>query len=200
MLPAERAGQSLYSRASDAREESGDLSRLYGERRAVVLAGADASEDRLKAEAGKASVLHLDVRGVLNESAPLFSFATFSSSAESKEDGVLEVRELFGLDLKSDLIVMPECELARPNAGAIRAMTGLSWAWFVAGCPVSVVSSWRSEAASDLTSEYHRTLKSGWRRESKAKSWQAAVRRSIASDDHSHPYFWAGFTVMGDAR
>jgi len=194
-LPAESP-----RRAPDARDEVDELSRLYGERRVAVLVGAGASEDRLKAEAGKYHLLYLSVRGALNETAPLFSFAALSSNVESKEDGLLEVREIFDLDLKTDLAVMPESELAWPKAGAIRSMTGLTWAWFVAGCPATVVSRWRDERSSDLMLEFHRRIKMSWRKESKARAWQAAVQQALNREEYRDPYFWAGFAMLGDAR
>ncbi len=184
----------------DAQKESDELSKLYGEKRVAVLEGTGASEDRMKAEAGKYDLLHLDVRGALNETAPLFSFSTLSSTAESKEDGALEVREIFDLNLKSDLAVMPGSELILPKAGAIRSATGLTWAWFVAGCPATVVSRWRGGESSDLMLEFHRRLKTSWRKESKARSWQAAVQQLLSSEDRRDPYFWAGFLMLGDAR
>jgi len=193
--PAEQPGQS-----TGAQKEVDGLSKLYGERRVAVLAGAGASEDRMKAEAGKYELLHLNVRGALNETAPLFSFAALSSNAESKEDGLLEVREIFDLDLKSDLALMPESELAWPKAGAIRSMTGLTWSWFVAGCPATVVSRWRNDESSDLTLEFHRRLKTSWGKESKARAWQAAVQQLLSREERRHPYFWAGFSMLGDAR
>ncbi len=195
ILPDEQPGQT-----PDAQTEVDELSKLYGERRVAVLVGPGASEDRMKAEAGKYDLLHLDVRSVLNETAPLFSFAALSSNAEAKEDGALEVREIFDLDLKSDLAVISASELAWPKAGAMRSMTGLTWAWFVAGCPATVVSRWRCDESSDLALEFHRRIKSSWRKESKAGTWQAAVRQSLSREERRHPYFWAGFSVLGDAR
>ncbi len=183
-----------------AQNEGDELSKLYGERRISVLTGAGASEDKLKTEAGKYELLHLNVRGVLNETAPLFSFSAMSSSAETKEDGLLEVREIFDLDLKSDLVVTPASELAWPAAGAIRSMTGLTWAWFVAGCPAVVVNSRRDDGTSDLMLEFHRRIKASWRKESKARSWQVAVQQTLGREERSHPYFWAGISVVGDAR
>ncbi|MGH9751963.1 MAG: CHAT domain-containing protein [Blastocatellia bacterium] len=184
----------------DAQNEVDELSKLYGERRVAVLAGAGASEDRMKAEAGKYDLLHLNVRGVLNETAPLFSFAALSSNVEAKEDGTLEAREIFDLDLKSDLALISASELAWPKAGAMRSMTGLTWAWFVAGCPAIVVSRWRCDESSDLTLEFHRRVNASWRKESKARTWQAAVGQSLSREDRRHPYFWAGFSMLGDAR
>ena len=184
----------------DAQNEIDELSKLYGERRIAALVGASASEDRLKAEAGKYDLLYLNVRGALNETAPLFSFAALSSNVEAKEDGAFEVREIFNLDLKSDLVLAPANELAWPKAGAIRSLTGLTWAWFVAGCPSAVVSRWRCDESSDLTLEFHRRIKASWRKESKARSWQAAVQQSLSREERRHPYFWAGFSMLGDAR
>lgn len=184
----------------DTQNEVDELSKLYGKRRIVFLVGAGASEDRLKVEAGKYDLLHLSVRGVLNETAPLFSFAAFSSNVEAKEDGALEAREIFDLDLKSDLAVISASELAWPKAGAMRSMTGLTWAWFVAGCPATVVSRWRCDESSDLTLEFHRRVKASWRKESKAKAWQSAVGQSLSREERRHPYFWAGFSILGDAR
>jgi tetratricopeptide (TPR) repeat protein len=195
VLPAEKTDQ-----GPDAQNEVDELSKLYGERQVAILVGPAASEDRMKAEAGKYNLLHLDVRGVLNETAPLFSFAALSSNPEAKEDGALEVREIFDLDLKSDLAVISASELAWPNAGAMRSMTGLAWAWFVAGCPATVVSRWRCDESSDLALEFHRRIKSSWGKESKARTWQAAVRQSLSREERRHPYFWAGFSVLGDAR
>jgi CHAT domain-containing protein len=195
ILPAEMTGQ-----APDAQNEVNELSKLYGEQRFAVLIGPGASENRMKAEAGKYDLLHLNVRGVLNETAPLFSFAALSSSAEAKEDGALEVREIFDLDLKSELAVIPASELAWPKAGAMRSMTGLTWALFVAGCPSTVVSRWRCDESSDLTLEFHRRIKASWRKESKAGTWQDAVRQSLSREERRHPYFWAGFSMLGDAR
>ena len=195
ILPAEKTGQ-----APDAQNEVDELSKLYGEQRIAVLVGPGASENRMKAEAGKYDLLHLNVRGVLNETAPLFSFAALSSNAEAKEDGALEVREIFDLDLKSDLTVIPASELAWPKAGAMRSLTGLTWALFVAGCPATVVSRWRCDESSDLTLEFHRRIKASWRKESKARTWQEAVRQSLSLEERRHPYFWAGFSMLGDAR
>jgi len=195
ILPAQQ-----YDQAPDAQNEADELSKLYGEGRGVVMIGAGASEDRMKAEAGKYELLHLNVRGALNETAPLFSFTALSSNVESKEDGALEAREIFSLDLKSDLIVASGNELAWPKAGAIRAMTGLTWAWFVAGCPVAVVDRWRGGKSTDLMLEFHRRVKTTWGRESKAKAWQAAVQQALNREEYRHPYFWAGFAMLGDGR
>jgi CHAT domain-containing protein/tetratricopeptide (TPR) repeat protein len=196
-LPSERPDQ-----LPDAQNEIERLNRLYAERLSVAFTDVMASEERLKAEAGKYQFLHLAVRGVLDETAPLFSFTAFSSSAETKDDGRLEVREILDLDLKAETVVMPATELALPKAGAIRAMTALTWSWFIAGCPSSLASQWHTEspAAAELMFEFHRNLKNFQQKQSKAQSWQSAVQQLLDREEYRHPYFWAGFAMLGDAR
>jgi tetratricopeptide (TPR) repeat protein len=198
MLPAEKVH--LKPVSADYYEKLGDV---YGEAPQAFLAGPEANKGRMKARAGKYNLLQLDVPFVLNETAPLFSFAALSSSAEAKEDGTLEAREIFDLDLKADVAVISSSELAWPKAGAMRSMTGLTWAWSVAGCPAIVVSRWRPDESFDLVLEFHRRANSlwdSWRKESKAKVWQSAVKQSLGREERRHPYFWAGFSILGDAR
>ncbi|HEX5084038.1 MAG TPA: tetratricopeptide repeat protein [Blastocatellia bacterium] len=198
LLPAGKTDQTPASP-----QEMEKLMDIYGEQPQAFMVAPYAVKDRMKDKAGKYNLLQLDVPLVLNETAPLFSFAALSSSAEGKEDGALEVREIFDLDLKADVAVVSAGELAWPNAGAMRSMTGLSWAWFVAGCPATVVSRWRSDESFDLSLEFHRramSLFDSWRKESKAKVWQSAVKQALSREERRHPYFWAGFSILGDAR
>jgi CHAT domain-containing protein len=44
------------------------------------------------------------------------------------------------------------------------------------------------------------SLFDSWRKESKAKVWQSAVKQSLSHEERRHPYFWAGFSILGDAR
>jgi CHAT domain-containing protein len=48
--------------------------------------------------------------------------------------------------------------------------------------------------------EFHRRIKTSWRKESKARAWQATVQKSLSREERSHPYFWASFSMLGDAR
>jgi CHAT domain-containing protein len=82
---------------------------------------------------------------------------------------------------------------------------GLTWALFVAGCPTTVVSQWkvRDDSTSQLMLEFHRrrrTQDAGRRTVSKAEALRQAALKLMRSKDYSHPFFWAGFVVVGDGR
>ncbi|MCY7377317.1 MAG: CHAT domain-containing protein [Pyrinomonadaceae bacterium] len=73
---------------------------------------------------------------------------------------------------------------------------GLSWAFFVAGVPTTVVSQWNveSKSTSDLMVNFHRNLRSN---PSKAKALQAATVSLLKNRQTNHPYFWSGFVLIG---
>ncbi len=194
LLPAERAGA-----ASDLQKEVDAVSSAYDEGQRAVYTGVDASEERLKLEAGKYRVLHLASRTVLNEAAPLYSAVALAVAADAREDGMLDLREMVGLNLRSGLVVLSATEPALPQAGASRSLTGLVWALYIAGCPASLVNQWSVEppVAADLMLAFHRALNASGR---STKSWQTAVKQTMNHEAFRHPYFWAGYQFLGDAR
>ena len=127
------------------------------------------------------------------------------AQGDKNEDGLLEAWELMQLDLKADLAVLSACETARGRFGAGEGVIGLTWAMFVAGAPATVVSQWKVESAStrDLMLGFHRQPER--RRSAKAKVTKAEALRQAAlklmkNPETSHPFYWAGFVLVGDGN
>ena len=122
------------------------------------------------------------------------------------EDGLLEAWELMQLDLKADLAVLSACETARGRVGAGEGMIGLSWAMFIAGIPSIVVSQWKVEAAGtrDLMVNFHRALISpspaGRSRPTKTEALRQAALKLMKNLETRHPFYWAGFVLVGDGN
>jgi CHAT domain-containing protein len=109
------------------------------------------------------------------------------------------------MDLKADLVVLSACETARGRFGAGEGMIGLSWALFIAGAPATVVSQWKVESASarDLMIDFHRQLTSpaaAKSRATKAEALRQAALKLMKNPETSHPFYWAGFALVGDGR
>lgn len=174
------------------------LARLYGALQSRIYTGADAREDRVKTEASDYTILHFATHGILEDSSPMNSCLVLSR-AESLEDGLLEARELMEMDLKADLVVLSACETARGRFGAGEGMIGLSWALFVAGVPTTVVSQWKVDQAStsQLMFEFHKNLRAS---QTKTGAMRAAAIRLLRERKYRHPFYWAGFVVIGDGR
>jgi CHAT domain-containing protein len=187
----------------EAEDEVRALGRLYGARRSKVYIGAEAREDRLKAEAGQARILHFATHGVLNNAAPLYSYLALAQG-DKNEDGLLEAWELMQLDLKADLAVLSACETARGRTSAGEGVIGLTWALFVAGAPATLVSQWEVESAStrDLMLGFHRQLQAPRAavKLTKAESLRRAALKLMKNPETNHPFYWAGFVLVGDGR
>ncbi|MBL8189002.1 MAG: CHAT domain-containing protein [Acidobacteria bacterium] len=182
----------------EAEREVKALPRLYGAENNRIYIASEASETRLKAEAAQARVLHFATHGVLSDSAPLYSHLMLAAN-DAREDGLLEAWELMRMDLRAELAVLSACETARGRVGAGEGLLGLTWALFVAGCPTTVASQWKVESAStaQLMIEFHRRLNMT-PQSTKAEALRSASLKLLASEAYRHPFYWAGFVVMGD--
>jgi CHAT domain-containing protein len=85
-------------------------------------------------------------------------------------------------------------------------MIGLTWALFVAGVPATVVSQWQVESAStrDLMVNFHRGLSSpsraGKAKATRTEALRQAALKVMKNPATSHPFYWAGFVLVGDGR
>jgi CHAT domain-containing protein/Tfp pilus assembly protein PilF len=188
----------------EAERQVNVMRQIYGAANSKVYIGAEAREERAKAEAGSYRILHLATHGILNDSSPMYSHLVLAQAeGDTNEDGLLEAWEIMKLDLKADLTVLSACETARGHVGEGEGMIGLSWALFVAGCPTSVVSQWKVESASatELMLEFHRQLKSQLTNPggglSAARALREAALKLARSNQYRHPFYWAGFVVNG---
>lgn len=186
----------------EAEREVRILGQLYGN--SEVFVGQDAREDRVKAEAGKFEILHLATHGVLNDASPMYSHLVFSHAEGSpSEDGLLEAWEMMKLDLKATLVVLSACDSGRGRIAAGEGIIGMSWALFVAGCPTAVVSQWKVDSASTtkLMIEFHKQLSNApggpRRRMNVSRSLREAALKLMHTNEYRHPFYWAGFIVVG---
>jgi CHAT domain-containing protein len=175
------------------------IARLYDPRTAVVRVGKEAREPWLKAEASHYRILHLASHGVLDDSSPLYSALVLAVPvAGEHDDGLLEAREILDLDLDADLAVLSACETGRGRVGAGEGLIGMTWAFFVAGCPTTVASQWKVEAGSTtrLMLAFHQQLRKG---HAPADALRLAALAQMRRPEQRHPFYWAGFVAMGDA-
>lgn len=177
----------------EAERQLGAIGRLYPQRR--VYTGEAATEQRLRAEIAEARVVHIATHGVLNDQNPLYSYLLFAASG--RDDGLLEGREIARLPLRSDLVVLSACDSARGRTRQGEGVIGMAWALFLAGCPSTVVSQWSIDSASAarMMIGFHQRLREG---ATKSAALQQASLALLKQPKTRHPFYWAGFVVIGD--
>jgi CHAT domain-containing protein/Tfp pilus assembly protein PilF len=184
----------------DAEEQTRALAALYPASDRRVYVGDEAREDVFKREAGRHRLLHLATHGLLDDANPLYSQLVLATPRPGEaEDGLLEAREILGLDLHADLAVLSACETGRGQISGGEGLIGLSWSFFVAGCPTTVVSQWKveSRSTSALMVAFHKELRAG---RARADALARAMRSQMRRPQWRHPFYWAAFAVIGDGR
>ena len=182
----------------EAEAEVKGAARFYGAGTAVYIRD-EATEERFKAEAPRYRVLHVAGHGVLNDASPMHSYLLLASGGSKTEDGYLEAGELMQMDLGAELVVLSACDTARGQYSAGEGIIGFSWALFAARCRTQVVSQWKvdSAATSVLMRNFHKNVRND--RTKAASALQKTIVSMLKTKQYRHPFYWAGFVVLGNA-
>jgi CHAT domain-containing protein len=174
----------------DSAREVELVGAVYGRGASAVSTGAAARKSVWMREAPRWGVLHLATHGEVNTNNPLYSYLVLS-------DGVIEAREILGLDLHAQLVVLSACETGLGSVTSGEGLIGLSWAFLVAGSPAALVSQWKvdSRSTGELMAEFHRAYRAGGY--AAARALQRAALATIRVPGYHHPFYWAAFVVLG---
>jgi CHAT domain-containing protein len=137
--------------------EAQEVKAVYPE--SSVFLKQDASEEKSKSLSPTHDILHFATHAQLNEDDPLSSAVLLAK--EDKEDGRLEVREIFGMDLKANLVVLSGCDTGLGKLSTGDELVGLTRAFIYAGTPSVVASLWSVDDSSTahLMASFYRNLK-----------------------------------------
>jgi len=142
----------------------------------------------------------LATHGVIDNRQPLYSHLLLTKTeGDPENDGRLEARQIMDMNLQADLAVLSACETANGKIAPGEGVMGMSWAFFVAGTHSLLVSQWKisSESTSDLMPNFYKSLALDQNR-NKARALREAVLPMITESRYRHPFFWAGFVLVGD--
>ena len=193
---------------------AGDLERLWFTRREAdsitALAGArhvrrmldfDASLDRVvQPDLASYRIVHFATHGLLNNRHPELSGLVFSlvDGHGQPRDGFLPAYEIYNLRLNADLVVLSACQTALGEDIRGEGLVGLTRAFMYAGTSRVVASLWRvpDSATAALMERFYRAMIVEQRRPADAlRVAQDSVR---AERRWASPYYWAGFTLVGE--
>ncbi len=183
----------------EAEREVSGISKLYAPSNIFVKAAA--TEKRVKTEAAQAKVLHLAVHGEINQTNPFDSALLFTP--EAGDDGRLTVSEILQMNLPQSLVVLSSCDTSNGQAINGEGLLSLSWAFLASGGRTVVAAQWTVEEKStaDLMQNFYRELNKGENAIPAALALQAAQKEAITKPaPFNHPFYWAGFVAVGEAR
>lgn len=193
-------GYPIYlSRLRYANEEVGMISRCFTEDERSVLDGPRAEEGRLKqSPLGEFRYIHFAVHGIFDDRNWRRSGLQLWREEGSTEDGILQLRDIFLLDLHADLVVLSACRTGAGNIDTGEGIVGLTKGFLFAGSRAVLVSLWNiaDRSTSKFMGSFYGHLREG---KSPSRALQEAKIEMIRSG-HGHPFHWAAFVLIGDSR
>ncbi len=120
-------------------------------------------------------------------------------------DGFLTMSEVLGLKLNADLTVLSACNTAGEpeNARGGEGFAGLTRSFMFAGSRSLLVSHWpvASDATVALIKAFFKELAAGFAKPEALARAKQKTRLLVQRDEQlAHPFFWAPFVLVGDAR
>lgn len=181
-------------------EEVRTVGSVFGGR---FMTGPEASEGNFKKYAPQASVLHLPMHALVNDTDPLFSTLVFSPGlpdSSGYNDGFLHAYELYNLRLRANLVVLSACQTGVGKVEKGEGIMSLARAFKFAGCPNIMMSLWsvNDYAAQTLITSFFAQLNAGAGKAGALQNAQKTFLSEIKADELTHPYYWASFVMVGD--
>jgi len=201
-------GSTLASLSHTA-EEVKSIAALFGPEAEMYL-GSKATEERVKSLRLDVDYLHFACHGVLGVESPLDSALLLTLNPNFKpgeENGVLQAWEIMEeLRLNTDLVVLSACNTGLGDDLGGEGLIGLTRAFQFAGARSIVASYWpvSDQATTVYMKRFYALLKQGM-------PFDQALRHAAldfikqpdllgSGIDASHPYYWAGFQLIGPHR
>jgi CHAT domain-containing protein len=172
-------------------KEAAGVAKLYHTQ--PLLTGRATRAEFMK-RAPAYNVVHIAAHAELNSNSPLFSRILLSP--DSGDNGAIEVREVYGMDLaRTNLVVLSACQTQLGEQSKGDDIVGLNRAFIYAGASSVIASLWTvdDEATSLLMKAFYGHLKHGMSEAAALQAAQAATRKQ-----YPHPYYWAAFVLTGD--
>lgn len=181
-----------------AQAELKDVSREIGGR-ASLHSGEDARKEYLaQMSVSHAPVLHLATHAMSDSEDSSRSYILFAPALATEAFEYMFLKEVGSLDLRhADLVTLSACDSAQGKMVDGEGVQSFSSAFLNAGAKSVVASLWpvSDQVTARLMHDFYAQLANGT---TASEALRAAKLAAIARGD-SQPFYWAGFTLTGDA-
>lgn len=156
-------------------------------------------------------ILHFATHGLVTPPGPRCPTrpALLTSFGGSDSDGLLTFSEIFDLKLNADLVILSACDTAAAadiattraaglGSGGGTALDGLVRSFVGAGGRAVLASHWPAPDDFDATTRLMQGLFEG-QGQPLGTALLGAQQVLMADPLTSHPYYWSGFAIVGDA-
>ena len=178
-----------FSGLPGTKEEVDQIKSLFRDITSLYETGS--TETFLKENVSSYEYVHLATHGILDPVQPLYSYLLFAPT--DKDDGLLTVSEVFGLDLNARLVTLSACQTGLGDLSQSDDIIGLSRAFIYAGSPAVIVSLWSvaDQPTALLMTSFYKNL------EDHSPQEALAIAQREVMKQYPAPFYWAPFQLIG---
>jgi CHAT domain-containing protein len=187
-----------FSSLPFSKKEVNTISRYFPEERRDIFIEKGASEAALKnLPLGEYEIIHFACHGFLDKRYCFRSALVLSPDAQQDEDGFLQAREIYGLRMDAKLVVLSACQSGNGALENGEGLVGLTRTFFYAGAHSVLSSIWsvNDESTAGLMDNFYASLVQGLNTSGALRE----AKLQMLNSTRSHPFYWAGFLLNGDA-
>jgi CHAT domain-containing protein len=195
-LLAVRSDTSIFESLPNAKKEIEFANSIAG---GMLLLEKRATETQFKKLAGKYDIIHLATHGILNRDSTLQSKLLFADS-HPNDDGFLHNYEIYNLNQQSQLVILSACNTGAGKNYGGEEVISTGRAFLSSGSRSVIMTLWpvNDHASFELIKGFYEGLNNELQvcealRQSKLQYLEHADKL------HSHPFFWSGYVIYGDA-
>jgi CHAT domain-containing protein len=182
---------SQLSSLPGAEKEASVIQKLFDREHVTYLTQAEANEEAIRQAIKDSNIIHLATHGLAFEDHPMNSLIVVAGG-----EGYVTARTIRAWEMPADLVVLSACQTALGRLAETEGVIGLSRSFFIAGARTVVVSLWSVDdnATAKLMEYFYQLLFTG---KSVPAAMRAAQLKLKSQPQYAHPFYWAGFVVVG---
>lgn len=184
------------------RREIIEIAALFPKTEQQTFLGTEAHEQNVKAaRLDQFRYVHFAAHGVVDENFPARSGIVLSATANSLDDGVLQMSEVMRLKFNANLVTLSACRTGLGKLLNGEGMLGLTRAFLYAGAESVAVSLWdvNDMATASLMKSFYQNLQKGLPKDQALRQAKLTMLKSTQRT-WQHPYYWAPFVLIGNSQ
>ena len=159
-----------------------------------------ATEEKFMEVASRAGILHLATHGKSNDRHGEYSYLAFYQTADSIENELLFVKNLYDIHIPASLVVLSACETGIGELQRGEGIVSLARGFSYAGAASIVTTLWSIDdnASANIMFSFYKNLKRGDPKDIALRKAKLDYIQSNRGNNRTHPLFWAAFVPVGN--